>query len=245
MMRGVVEYAFEAKRLDDLFEDATESQYTRTLHFSTVADLMSEVEIGRCSETFMPAAERYGLATRLDQWVVQAAFTWLNRHPKRVKPSLRCFINLSGGTLADDAFLEFVIGQFSKTKIAPDRICFEITETAAITNLTSAMRFIDALKRVGCHFSLDDFGSGLSSLAYLKNFPVDYLKIDGAFVKDIATDPIDFAMVKAINEIGHVMGKKTIAEFVENETIITKLREIGVDFYQGYGVGRPRPIENL
>lgn len=231
------------------------------LYFQPIVSIASDDKIGKyfelllrfedenknivSSDTFMPAAERYGLATRLDQWVVETAFDWLNRNPENIKILFLCFINLSGCTLADDSFLEYVIERFRETNVPPDRICFEITETAAITNLTSAMNFIHVLKGVGCQFSLDDFGSGLSSLTYLKNFPVDYLKIDGAFVKDIANDPLDFAMVKAINDIGHVMGKKTIAEFAESDIIIKKLREIGVDFYQGFGAGKPQPIERL
>ena len=115
----------------------------------------------------------------------------------------------------------------------------------AIANLSSAIVLIGSLRELGCRFALDDFGSGLSSFAYLKNLPVDFLKIDGLFVKDILDDPMDFAMVKSINEIGHVMGKKTIAEFVENAAILEKLRKIGVDYAQGYGIGRPRPIDEL
>ncbi len=121
-------------------------------------------------------------------------------------------------------------------------ISFEITETAAIANLASAGHFIRTLKQAGCRFSLDDFGSGLSSFAYLKNLPVDYLKIDGAFVRDLASDPIDRAMVQAINQIGQVMGLMTIAEFVENDHVLGLLREIGVDFAQGYGIARPMPL---
>ncbi len=126
-----------------------------------------------------------------------------------------------------------------------EKICFEITETAAITNLVSATRFITALKGWGCHFALDDFGSGLSSFAYLKQLAVDFLKIDGVFVKDVVDDPINLAMVKSINDIGKVMGKRTIAEFVENESILRKLREVGVDYAQGYRIGRPTPLERL
>ena len=141
--------------------------------------------------------------------------------------------------------MKFVIRQFEEKNLPPEKICFEITETTAIADLTSATRFIKALSELGCRFALDDFGSGLSSFAYLKNLPVDFLKIDGMFVRDIVDDPIDFAMVKSINEIGHVMGKQTIAEFVEDQAILEKLREIGVDYAQGYGISRPRPIEEM
>ncbi len=194
---------------------------------------------------FLPAAERYNLATKLDRWVVRKAFEWLRRHPQHLERVLVCSINLSGNSLGDDEFLEFVIRQLDESEIPPAKICFEITETAAIANLTSATHLIKALKELGCRFALDDFGSGLSSFAYLKNLPVDFLKIDGMFVKDMVDDPIDFAMVKAINDMGHVMGKKTIAEFVENDAILARLRALGVDYAQGYGVGVPLSIEEM
>ncbi len=194
---------------------------------------------------FLPAAERYNLSTNLDRWVVGAAFKWFSAHPQHLERVLMFSINLSGSSLGDDKFLEYVIEQFRQSKLPPHKICFEVTETAAIANLVYATRFISALRRLGCRFALDDFGSGLSSYAYLKNLPVDYLKIDGMFVKDIVDDAISFAMVKSINDMGHVMGKQTIAEFVENDAILDKLREIGVDYAQGYGIDRPRPIEEI
>ena len=138
-----------------------------------------------------------------------------------------------------------MISRLDGTNVPAEKLCFEITETAAITNLVSATRFITALKGWGCHFALDDFGSGLSSFAYLKQLAVDFLKIDGVFVKDVVNDPINLAMVKSINDIGKVMGKRTIAEFVENDGILEKLREVGVDYAQGYRVGRPKPLDRL
>jgi diguanylate cyclase (GGDEF)-like protein/PAS domain S-box-containing protein len=194
---------------------------------------------------FLPAAERYNLSTHLDRWVITAAFQWLSQHPQQLQRLSLCAINLSGSSLGDDEFLEFVIQQFAEQNLLPEKICFEVTETAAIANLTHATHFIKALKGLGCRFALDDFGSGLSSFAYLKNLPVDFLKIDGMFVKDIVDDPIDLAMVKSINDMGHVMGKQTIAEFVENDAILEKLREIGVDYAQGYGIGRPQPLGEM
>jgi EAL domain-containing protein (putative c-di-GMP-specific phosphodiesterase class I) len=151
-------------------------------------------------------------------------------------------INLSGSSIGDERFLDFVREQFSHFAVRPQSICFEITETAAIAKLDKATYFINQLKSLGCLFSLDDFGSGMSSFAYLKHLPVDFLKIDGGFVKDMADDPIDRAMVEAINSVGHVMGKQTIAEFVDGERVIRLLREMGVDFAQGYGVAKPRPF---
>jgi diguanylate cyclase (GGDEF)-like protein len=194
---------------------------------------------------FLPVAERYQLAGRLDRWVVAHALQWLARHPDVSKTVALWGINLSGQSLSEESFLEFVLQQLDETAIFADQICFEITETAAIANLTGAVRFINSLKQRGCRFALDDFGSGLSSFAYLKNLPVDFVKIDGVFVKDIIDNPLDFAMVRSINEIGQLMDKKTIAEFVENETILDKLRSLGVDYVQGYGIGRPQPLRDL
>jgi EAL domain-containing protein (putative c-di-GMP-specific phosphodiesterase class I) len=141
--------------------------------------------------------------------------------------------------------LAFISKQFSLWPVPTHKICFEITETAAIANLSQATKFINQLRNEGCLFSLDDFGSGLSSFAYLKNLPVDFLKIDGLFVKDILDDKVDLAMVKSINEVGHIMGKKTIAEFVENERIFNLLHTLGVDYAQGYGIEKPVPLDNL
>ncbi len=194
---------------------------------------------------FLPAAERYNLMPIIDRWVIDTAFDWLECHPDAVHELGHCAINLSGPTLSDEHFLEYLVGKFSRTTVPADKICFEITETAAISNLVKATHFINTLRKLGCAFSLDDFGSGMSSFAYLRSLPVDFLKIEGMFVRDILDDPIDFAMVKSINEMGHAMGKQTIAEFVENEAILDKLREIGVDFAQGYGIARPEPLAML
>lgn len=194
---------------------------------------------------FLPAAERYSLSVKLDRWVVEKIFSWLDEHPEQLDRLSMCSINLSGHSIADEDFLQFVISSLDGTNVPAEKLCFEITETAAITNLVSATRFITALKGWGCQFALDDFGSGLSSFAYLKQLAVDFLKIDGVFVKDVVDDPINLAMVKSINDIGKVMGKRTIAEFVENDEILVKLREVGVDYAQGYRIGRPQPLDRL
>jgi diguanylate cyclase (GGDEF)-like protein len=194
---------------------------------------------------FMPAAERYSFAVKLDCWVVRAAFEALIRHPDHLNSLYQCSINLSGHSLGDEEFRDFVTQQFRETEIPAEKICFEVTETAAIANLNKGTQFMKLLSELGCRFALDDFGSGLCSFAYLKNLPVDYLKIDGMFVKDLVADPMAFSMVKSINEIGHVMGKQTIAEYVADTMILEKLREIGVDYAQGYGIAAPRPIEEL
>ena len=193
-------------------------------------------------DSFIPAAERYGLMTSLDRWVVQNVFKVIAQTlaQGREEPLAMCAINLSGISIGDDEFLAFLREQFALHDVPPRLICFEITETSAIANLGSAIRFINELKTLGCRFSLDDFCAGMSSFAYLKHLPVDFLKIDGSFVKDMLDDPINRAMVEVINHIGHVMGKRTIAEFVENTSIEQALLEIGVDFAQGYVIERPQ-----
>ncbi len=193
---------------------------------------------------FIPAAERYNQMQAIDRWVIRTVFSGL-RDPHWGPPPGHVSINLSGQSLGDRQFLDYVEQQVEHWSVPLDRICFEITETAAISNLSHAKRFFSALKPRGCRFALDDFGSGLSSFAYLKTLPVDFLKIDGGFVKDMMRDPIDHAMVEAIHRIGRVMGIKTIAESVENENILARLKAIGVNYAQGYAVGRPRPLGQI
>ena len=194
-------------------------------------------------DLFIAAAERYGITPSIDRWVVENALRWLVSEADERERLEMCSINLSGQSLTDDEFLPFVIRQFQHSGIDASRICFEITETAAIASYAQASRFINALKEIGCKFALDDFGTGLSSFGYLKNFPVDYLKIDGSFVKEILHDPIDREMVRSINEIGHLTGKQTIAEFAENQEIITMLKGMGIDYAQGYGVSEPQKVQ--
>ncbi|MFT5503309.1 MAG: diguanylate cyclase (GGDEF)-like protein/PAS domain S-box-containing protein [Gammaproteobacteria bacterium] len=194
---------------------------------------------------FLPAAERYGLIRDIDNWVVETALKLMASHPKFLQQVHLVSINLAGPSVDSIDFLDSVVAKITTLDIDASKICFEITETAAISNLNAARVFISRLRSLGCRFALDDFGSGLSSFRYLKTLPVDYLKIDGMFVKDMIDDPIDYAMVKSINEIGHVMGMKTIAEFVETEEIKNKLIEIGVDCAQGYGIGKPEPFTQL
>ncbi len=192
---------------------------------------------------FIPSAERYDLMPRIDRWVIHHTFKMLNQHREAQHPAIStCAINLSGDSLGDERIVDYLLEQQSLFNIPWETICFEITETAAIANLSRAAVLITQLQTLGCRFALDDFGAGMSSFSYLKHLPVDYLKIDGGFVKDMVHDKIDCAMVAAIREIGHVMGKKTIAEFVGDEATCDKLRAIGVDFAQGYGIGEPRLI---
>jgi diguanylate cyclase (GGDEF)-like protein/PAS domain S-box-containing protein len=198
---------------------------------------------------FIPAAERYHLMPAIDRWVVESTFALLQRcsanaHGGRL-PVDDVAINLSGQSLGDERFLEYVVECFVRHRVAPTMICFEITETAAIANLSRAREFIVHLKRMGCRFALDDFGSGLSSFGYLKSLSVDYLKIAGDFVRDVVEDPVDHAMVEAINQIGHVMEITTIAESVESQAILQKLRDSGVDYGQGFGIEMPRPFHEV
>jgi EAL domain-containing protein (putative c-di-GMP-specific phosphodiesterase class I) len=191
---------------------------------------------------FIPAAERFHMMAELDRHVMKLAFShWSRTHAADRAPPLYA-INLSGASIGDGSFLPFVREQLARYGVPGRCVCFEITETSAIANLGNAVAFIGALKDLGCRFALDDFGSGMSSFGYLKQLAVDFLKIDGGFVRDVAEDPIDHAMVEAINRIGHVMGIRTIAESVENDAVIEKLRGIGVDYVQGYGIGRPQPL---
>jgi len=191
---------------------------------------------------FLPAAERFNLAPKIDRWVFEIAFPWLRNNPGMLDNLYMCGINISGQSLGNEEMLNFLLKELDQDHFPAEKLCIEITETAAATDIVTATHFINALRDRGCKFALDDFGTGVSSFYYLKNLPVDFLKIDGAFVRDIATNTIDRAMVRSINEIGHVMGKKTIAEFVEGTNVLETLRSIGVDFAQGYGIGRPKPI---
>jgi len=190
---------------------------------------------------FLPAAERYQIMARLDLWVIENLFKWVNTHWDWNSTDVFA-INLSGQTLADTLVLDSVKRILASYEVPPARICFEITETAAISNLSQAQKFMSELGQLGCRFALDDFGSGLSSFAYLKALPVDYLKIDGAFVKDMVADPIDHAMVQSIHNIGSVLQLMTIAEFVENDAILQCLLDMGVNYAQGYGIAAPKPL---
>ncbi len=192
---------------------------------------------------FLPAAERYNLMPSIDRWVVRETFAWLAAQPDPAR--FHVAVNLSGTTLSEDGFLEYVAGLFGAHGVPPATLCFEITETAAIANFSTASRFIRELRALGCSFALDDFGSGLSSFNYLKNLPVDYLKIDGAIVRGLLEDEVSFAMVRAINDIGHALGIQTVAEFVETRKVLQALRGLGVDYAQGWAIGQPRPLAEV
>ncbi len=188
---------------------------------------------------FIPAAERHGLMQDIDRWVINHT---LKNSVHWHQDDRIIAINLSGASLSDDTLAEFITGALRQYRVNTHQVCFEITETAAIAHLGNAVKFIDQLKEIGCQFALDDFGSGLSSFGYLKELPVDFLKIDGVFVRDMLKDDIDRAMVESIHHIGHVMGLKTIAEFVESDAILEKVRDMGIDYAQGFGIVKPEPL---
>ncbi|ACL71138.1 signal transduction protein containing a membrane domain an EAL and a GGDEF domain [Thioalkalivibrio sulfidiphilus HL-EbGr7] len=190
---------------------------------------------------FIPAAERYGLMPAIDRWVIARVLNHLRIPGPR--PHGLYAINLSGQSLCDNQMLDFILDMLARTGVEPGRVCFEITETTAIANLTQAERFMSALRNLGCRFALDDFGTGMSSFGYLKQLKVDFLKIDGSFVRDMNEDPINRAMVESINHIGHIMGIQTIAECVAHEAVMDHLKAIGVNYGQGFGLHMPAPLE--
>ncbi len=199
-------------------------------------ELLSPVE-------FLPSAERYNLMPELDRWVIRKAFQWYEKTGRAENVVMN--INLSGLSFCDAGFLEYVESLFQRYRVPPGAVCFEVTETAAIQNLADAESFMYTLRSLGCRFALDDFGTGLSSFEYLKVLPVDYVKIDGRFVKGILDDDVDRAMVSAINDVGHTMNIQTVAEYVESEAILGELSRLKVDFAQGYGIGQPRSLESF
>lgn len=193
---------------------------------------------------FIPIAEKYGLMHLIDRWVIRKLFSQIGNSLENAKEIIYA-VNISGASLNDDQFLNFVQEQFLLYCVPPEIICFEITETLAISNLNKAGKFIRHLKSIGCHFALDDFGSGMSSFGYLKSLPIDFLKIDGLFVKDMIDSTIACEIVEAINRIAHVMEIETVAEHVENNEILSKLKCLGIDYAQGYAIARPSPLQSF
>jgi EAL domain-containing protein (putative c-di-GMP-specific phosphodiesterase class I) len=194
---------------------------------------------------FIPAAERYNVMPSIDRWVVRQA---LDRVVYRKLPGVKPYtiaVNLSGTSLNDERFLEYLILELAHHGLPEGSVCFEITETAAISNLDNVVHFMRELKTRGCRFALDDFGSGLSSFMYLKTLPVDYLKIDGQFVENVTRDPIDRSMVEAISQVGRAMGIRTIAERVESEEVLLELGRLGIAFAQGFHIATPKPVKDF
>lgn len=197
---------------------------------------------------FIPAAERYKLMSVIDRWIIRKAlmsYRDLQIKNKLTEVTKTFTINLSAQSLADETLFRYIDTQFKELNVPPENFCFEVTETAAISNMNTATSLMAAMHELGCTFALDDFGSGFSSFSYLKSLPVDYLKIDGIFVKEMDKDPVNRAMVEAMNNLGHIIGKKTIAEFVHNKKIYNLLKEIGVDFAQGFEISPPLPLDSL
>jgi diguanylate cyclase (GGDEF)-like protein len=214
-------------------------------HYEILLTMVDEMGDTMPPADFILAAETYQRMTAIDRWVIERVFSWMSEHRAELDHFGGFSINVSGHSVNDETFPDFVLDQFSRSQAPTSKVCFEITETAAIANLDNAREFMNRMKIIGCRFSLDDFGTGLSSYSYLRNLPVDYVKIDGVFVKDIVDNPGDYAVVRSINEIGHYMGKQTIAEYVENDAVLERLREIGVDYVQGYHIDKPTRLEQL
>ncbi len=215
------------------------------IHYEILIRMLNDQGDRIPPNTFLPAAERYDLMRSIDCYVIEKTLNLLKENPNFLSQVHFISINLSGQSLADEAVLNFITTQLEKTKIPCEKICFEITETAAITHLSKAINLINSIKKYGCSFALDDFGAGLSSFAYLKNLPVDYLKIDGMFVRDIPNNDTDLELVKSINQVGHALGMKTIAEFVEDDQTMSMLKAIDVDYAQGYGIEKPRDFKSI
>jgi EAL domain-containing protein (putative c-di-GMP-specific phosphodiesterase class I) len=209
-------------------------------HFELLLRLRDEAGSLIAPAEFIPAAERYNVMPSIDRWVVRQALDQLaHRSGTGVKP-YTIAVNLSGTSLNDERFLEYLIAELGSRNLAEGAMCFEITETAAIANLGNVVYFMRELKTRGCHFALDDFGSGLSSFMYLKTLPVDYLKIDGQFIENVVRDPVDRSMVEAIGQVGKAMGIRTIAERVESLEVLQELGRLGIGFAQGFHIAKPK-----
>ena len=214
-------------------------------HYEVLLSVEDEHGLYVAPGDFIHAAERYNRMQAVDRWVIRQVFQWMAENKAHLSALGGFTINLSGHSLNDESLLSYVFDQLIDFDVPRDKVCFEITETTAVASLAAAADFITEMKTLGFRFALDDFGSGLASYRYLKNLPVDYVKIDGSFVKDIIENISDYAMVKSINELGHMMGKKTVAEYVENKAILDKLGEIGVDYAQGYYIEKPRLLSEI
>lgn len=214
-------------------------------HYEILLGITDDLGEQSALQQFIRAAENYKRMADIDRWVIKTSFRWIADHRQELDHVSSFSINLSGHSLNDLGLMEFVMKQMRDTNVPIGKICFEITETLGIASLSDAADFIKRFKTTGCTFSLDDFGSGMSSYGYLKSLPVDYLKIDGVFVKEMATNPNDYAVVKSINEIGHFMGKKIIAEYVQDDETIQLLKDLGIDYAQGYGIEKPRLLDDI
>lgn len=212
------------------------------LHYEILLRMNDGIKGWILPGNFLPAAERYDMMPAVDRWVLEHTLMWLEKHSQHVAQLDLCTINLSARTLDDERFQESAISLLHDTSVPTDKLCFEITETAAIGHLTRTIAFIEKLKATGCRFALDDFGTGMASFSYLKNLPVDFIKIDGSFVVAMLNSAADAEMVRSVNQIGHLMGKKTVAEWVTDEKTMDLLSDFGVDFVQGFWISEPQPL---
>ena len=222
---------------------SSNNESNHTFHYEILLRLINSNGNLCAPNQFLPAAERYNLMPNIDRWVIRTYFTWLNENQEHLQNLACSSINVSTQSLGDDTFPEFLVGIFDEYQIPHQKICFEITEGMAITHIDNTQSFISKFRNLGCRFALDDFGTGFSSYAYLKDLCVDYIKIDGVFVKNLADNAIDNAMVKSICDVAKAMGIETIAEFVEDEIILQRLKEIGIDFSQGYHIHKPMKLD--
>jgi diguanylate cyclase (GGDEF)-like protein len=232
-------------RAQPIMQVAVESKQSTGRHYELLLGLANPDGSIASPEEFIQSAERYGFMNLVDRWVVQEAFRWVSQLMDEEKEVPNLAINLSGGSVTDDDFMEYLLEQISEFGVGTSHICFEITETGTISNLVKAADFVRAFRNIGCKFSIDDFGTGLASHNYLRELPVDYVKIDGTFVTHIHKNRADYAMARSINDLAHFLGQETIAESVENDQIIEKLHEIGVDYLQGWGVGMPKLLTEV
>lgn len=232
-------------RAQPIVQTAIGDRSSSTLHYELLLGLMNKDGTVSSPLEFIQSAERYGFMTLVDRWVVREAFTWISQlmDEQKVVPNLA--INLSGASVTDDSFMEYLLEQISEFGVGTSRLCFEITEAGTISNLIKASDFVRAFRNIGCKFAIDDFGTGPASHNYLRELPVDYVKIDGSFITGIHINRNDYAMARSINDLAHFLGQETIAESVENDQIVVKLEELGVDYLQGWGIGRPKPLENV
>jgi len=243
-MVSAVRRALAENRFELFAQPIVSTHGESTPHYELLIRMRDE-EHGYVSPgAFLPAAERYQLMSDIDRWVVDESLRLL-MDQDRCGREIKISINLSGQSLGEEDFLDYVLRKLDRIGPCTTQICFEITETVAVNNLSIALKFIEAIKRYGCKFALDDFGAGVSSFGYLKNLPVDYVKIDGVFIRAINNNEVDQAMVKAIAEVASVMGIKTVAEFVENKESFELLKEIGIDYAQGYWIEKPKPVSEI
>lgn len=258
VMNYKVERASSRKRLDDamstdslvlraqpIVQSAIGGQEGATHHYEILLSLRDDNGELQSPQDFIMSAERFGYVTLVDRWVLKEAFSWISQLMDTQKEVPELSINLSGTSITDNDFLDYVLEQISEYGVGTSKLCFEITETGAIDNLPRAADFVRTLKNIGCKFSLDDFGTGLASHKYLKELPVDYVKIDGTFITNVHRNTTDYAMAKSINDLAHFLGQKTVAECVEDLEIVPALRAIGIDYLQGWGIGMPRELHEI